>query len=328
MDKLPAITRICGIKTVTPGVEEQLNHVNKDEEDEQLPPAREESETHDEKYVGDRLVVASDGACQDQHGHPALRRAGQGIFSGDGHSYNCAWPTDTYSQGAQRAEIRAAARWVAWAWGPTVLWTDSALVVKGVGRIIEGKQHGMRMHNDLWERIQKGIEAKGRHKFGVEKINGHAKEEDVHGYEELEEKKRRNDQADTLAVKGAHMSTADPVVRATQKHEEARIKDIQKMMIDVAKARYKQITSWSIEGLERKLQEAEESGRLGDGQEGKIEGEEEVWQKPGEQALERIREDAFEDEWDWATAMDMDGNKYPCYPSPSAQGDLENLAGI
>ena len=135
----------------------------------------------------------------------------------------------------------------------------------------------MQMHKDLWERIRKGIEAKGRNKFGVEKVKGHAKEEDVHGDEELEEKKRRNDEADTLAVKRAHMRTVDPVVRAMQKHEEARVKDIQEMMIDVAKARYKQITSWGLEGLDKKLQEAEESGTLEGGQEGKIEEEEEVW---------------------------------------------------
>ena len=137
LEKLPTITRICGIKTATPGVEEQLKNVSSIEEDEPFPPRREEGQTDDEKYVGDMLVVASDGACPDQQGHPALRRAGQGLFYGDGHSYNCAWPTDTYSQGAQRAEVRAAARWVAWAWGPTVLWTDSSLVARGIRTMIQ-----------------------------------------------------------------------------------------------------------------------------------------------------------------------------------------------
>ena len=186
-----------------------------------------------------RLVVASDGACPDQQGDPRLRRAGQGLFYGDGHSCNCSWATNTYNQGAQRAEVRAAARWVAWAWGPTVLWTDSALVVKGVRRILEGKDHGMKAHKDLWGRIQEGIKAKGREQFEVEKVRGHATHEDVGDDEELMEKKRRNDEADKLAVQGAASHAADPVVRAMQKHEASRIQDIQRMMVDVAKERYK-----------------------------------------------------------------------------------------
>ena len=130
LDGLPNCTRLCGIMPTSEGVEQELRKVRAEERDEEYPPQREEGECEDELYIDGKLVVASDGACPDQQGHPRLRRSGQGLFYGTGHRYNCAWPTDTYSQGAQRAEIRAAARWVAWAWGPTVLWTDSALVAR------------------------------------------------------------------------------------------------------------------------------------------------------------------------------------------------------
>ena len=154
LKELPACTRQCGIKPLTKDIDKEALKLKAEEEEEQFPPCREEGEVCDEKYVDGKLVVASDGACPDQQGDPRLRRSGQGLFYGDGHSYNCAWATNTYSQGAQRAEVRAAARWVAWAWGPTVLWTDSALVVRGVRRILDGKDHGMKAHKDLWGRIK------------------------------------------------------------------------------------------------------------------------------------------------------------------------------
>ena len=36
---------LCGMKTATSGVEEQLKNVSRDEEDERFQPAREEDET-------------------------------------------------------------------------------------------------------------------------------------------------------------------------------------------------------------------------------------------------------------------------------------------
>ena len=98
---------------------------------------------------------------------------------------------DTFSQGAQRAEVRAAARWVAWAWGPTELWTDSSFVVKGIRNVLRGAQHGMKVHRDLWQRIHIGINAKGRENFAVEKVKGHMKETKCQGDEHRGKKKER-----------------------------------------------------------------------------------------------------------------------------------------
>ena len=80
--------------------------------------------------------------------------------------------------------MRAAARWVAWAWSPTQLWTDSALVVRGVRRVPDGGHHGMTAQKDIWNRIELGLRAKGLENFQVRKVKGHAKDK---GEDEQEE---------------------------------------------------------------------------------------------------------------------------------------------
>ena len=148
--KLPMCTKRCGIIPRRNDLDEEMKNLRPEERPERTPPLREDGETWDELHNKGKLVVASDGACPDQQGDSRARRSGQGLFYGDGHAYNSSWPTDTYSQGAQRAEVRAAARWVSCAWRPTELWTDSALVVRGIKKILCGMPHGMKVHSDLW----------------------------------------------------------------------------------------------------------------------------------------------------------------------------------
>ena len=131
--------RWCGVMPRYDEPDKEMKKVKEEEEDEPFPPVREVKDWEVEMRRGEFTVVASDGACPGQQGDSRLRRAAQALYYGEGHSHNCAWETHTYSQGAQRAEIRAAVRWVAWAWGPTQLWTDSALVVRGVQRVLRGE---------------------------------------------------------------------------------------------------------------------------------------------------------------------------------------------
>ena len=119
----------------------------------------------------------------------------------------------------------------------------------------------------------------------MEKVKGHATQQDVGEDEDLIEKKRRNDEADSLAVQGAASHGADPVVRAMQKHEAARMKDIQKMMIDVGKARYKQITSWGTDGLEKQLLEAMGREKPGANEEDKMEDDSAFIDEDGEEEI-------------------------------------------
>ena len=93
------------------------------------------------------------------------------------------------------------------------------------------------------------------------------------------------------------------------------------MMIDVAKARYKQITHWETEYLERKLQEAEGWERSGDEAANiTVDDEEGLWQWHEEQVPEGLGEDGLEEEEDWALLIDMDGNELPTLPKSPGPG--------
>ena len=139
-------------------------------------------------------------------------------------------------------------------------------------------------------------------------------------------------------MQGATSHGADPVVRAMQKHESSRIKDIQKMMIDIAKTRYSQITRWGAEGLEQKLQEAAERGRWRAREEGEVEDDsaiihiddDEAWHWQERQPPEGLWQDEAEDEWDWAVPIDMDGNELfavPKSPGPGVRAEPGKAPG-
>ena len=271
-----------------------------EERPEPSPPLREDGETWDEEFNEEgKLVLASDGACPNQQGDSRARRSGQGLFYGEGHACNYSWPTDTYSQGAQRAEVRAATRWIAWAWSPTELWTDSSLVVKGMRNILNERRHGMKGHKDLWQRIEIGVNAKGHNNFAVKKVKGHMKKEECHGDEQLLEEKKRNDKADELAVKAAEEAKVAKKVLAVSKQERRLIRDIQRMMVDIALERYEALKSMKTEEIEANLDAAEQR-------------KSEANNRPvGEDALEEeegfLEPEAEEDEDLWG-GIDINGN--------------------
>ena len=178
---LPQCTRLCGIKTKNKEIFRLQKNLKPEEPTDPMPPDRHEGEFWDEFYNNGRLVVASDGACPNQQGDARTRRSGQGLFYGKDHAYNSAWPTGIHSQGAQRAETRAPARWVSWAWGPTELWTDSQNTHDAITRILQGLPHGMTAHVDQWQRIEGGMKAKGLENFASQKVEGHAEWKDCEG---------------------------------------------------------------------------------------------------------------------------------------------------
>ena len=228
--------RLAGIMPKCFEPEGEMMKVREKERDEDWPPRAEDGEVDDELYDDEGyLVVASDGACPDQQGDSRLRRSAQALYYGEGHACNTAWDTDTYCQGAQRAEVRAAVRWVAWAWGLTVLWTDSMLVVRGIERILKGEQHGMKMHKDLWDRMQRGIRAKGKEAFKVKKVKGHAKLSECEGDERALEERRRNNQADEMArtMAAACIDDEGKRIREEAKARMIIVGKLQRMMIEI-----------------------------------------------------------------------------------------------
>ena len=77
------------------------------------------------------LQVAGDGACPAGQDNVRTRTAGCGLWYGENHNLNSAWALEGSSKGAQRVEIRAAARLAAWSWCKQVYITDSMQVFKG-----------------------------------------------------------------------------------------------------------------------------------------------------------------------------------------------------
>ena len=119
----------------------------------------------------------------------------------------------------------------------------------------------MRTHCDLWERIQLGVIGKGRRNFAVRKVKGHMKTEDCNGDKQLLEEKRRNDRADELAVKAAKEAKVAKAILDVSRHERKLIRDVQRMMLDIAQARYRAIATMGQDDhpdLEEDLQEEEE----------------------------------------------------------------------
>ena len=152
--KMDPCLRTMGIVPKDTELEEEVERENKklkhEEEEEGMPPDRNQGETEDELWVWRRrgqewqrrLVAATDGSCPDQQMPMRFRRSAAALFVGKGHAMNCSIKLKTKAQGAQRAEVKGAARWAAWAQVPMELWTDSEQVVKGLNSIRDRGFHG------------------------------------------------------------------------------------------------------------------------------------------------------------------------------------------
>ena len=202
-------------------------------------------------FVNGKMWVGSDGACPNQQGEQRLRRSGCGLFYGDGHPCNASWPSDTYSQSAARAEVRAALRWLRWAWCPQELLTDNAAVVEGFTNLATKGQHGMHSHLDLWETIQTFWHEKGSilH-LVVRKVKGHRTAAECHGDPMLLLEKRLNDGADRLAVAAAEGHQVPAALQASYHGECKRIWLLQQTLLNIHMARETVIRQQGIRKLD------------------------------------------------------------------------------
>ncbi|CAE8712188.1 unnamed protein product, partial [Polarella glacialis] len=119
-------------------------------------------------------------------------------------------------------------------WCKTVLWTDSMLVYLGMWNLLNFGVHLMDNHTDLWDKIQSGFHAKGGSDFfRAVKVKGHAELEDCRGDEDLLEQRRRNNEADTLAVKGAKLHSVPIAIILRIKQYKKKVVDLQLMMVNI-----------------------------------------------------------------------------------------------
>ena len=123
-----------------------------------------------------RLVVFTDGACSDQS-DPSLRRAGYGVFYGDGHPWSASIPLAGYSQTSDRAELRAALYALENAREPTEIRSDNEYTVKGIAAYI-AYRHSMgplpkyTANLDLWARVDLCVRSAGAEEFAVTWVKG------------------------------------------------------------------------------------------------------------------------------------------------------------
>ena len=80
----------------------------------------------------------------------------------------------------------------------THLWTDSDWVANSLNKILPEESWEPSDHEDLWQRITQGLEAKGLHNFEVTKVSARTSASDCTTPLERE-RWRRNDAADGLA---------------------------------------------------------------------------------------------------------------------------------
>ena len=80
------------------------------------------------------------------------------------------WALEGCVQTAQRAEVRAALRWVLWALCKQVYIVDSDYVHKGLQSIIDGRPLKFRSHRDLWRRIEQTMSDKGLQNFRTKRL--------------------------------------------------------------------------------------------------------------------------------------------------------------
>ncbi len=81
---------------------------------------------------------------------------------GRGNRHNCSWAVEGNVKNAQRAEVRAALGWALWAWCKQVYVADNDYTHKGVQAILEGRPKKFKSHRDLWYRMIRAIEVKGK----------------------------------------------------------------------------------------------------------------------------------------------------------------------
>ena len=230
-----------------------------EEEDECPPPPRRKVEeeryncdssedSENENKEGEWIRVAGDGACPGGGSRDyRMPKSGSGLYYGKNNRHNSSWRNKGTAQSAQRAEVEAAWRWTAWAWAKQIYLTDSAQVHYKLERIIKGesrnkkkkkKKSAREKHADLWEKIERAIEAKGRENFRVEKIKAHQTKKSKEKNTDEENKKRKeNEQADLLAVKGAQKHVVDKEYLKERRDFIGHCKAVQIYLIEVMKMR-------------------------------------------------------------------------------------------
>ena len=237
----PACSIDCGIFVEDERVPALLCHLQEEEEAaHDIPSFFECDERRSSVAVSqdddEQQVNWTDGASSLNQGD-RFRRAGCGIYYGDGHCMNMSAILPGLVQTNQRAELLAVV--LACLRDPRQLdiRSDSSYACAGFVAWKSWVDKGWKgYHADLWNML--GAELRSRvSAVAVSWVKGHAKQIDIDRGRTTAEDKRGNDGADKLAVAGAnkHRVSSDVVESAKQRRDDAMI--VQRMMVAVLQAR-------------------------------------------------------------------------------------------
>ena len=183
-----------------------------------------------------QVVAFTDGGCSDPT-QRILRRAGFGIFFGEGHEWNRSIPLGGTDHSAARAELRAALWALEWTGEPVEITSDNESVVKGVYQILFSDSTPKGTHEDLWARMEEAIKAAGKGNVSIRWTKGHAEQQHIDAGVSTPFDKAGNDGADALATKAVDAIRVPEHV--SQHYHTRRLVAIatQRMMVECAMAR-------------------------------------------------------------------------------------------
>ena len=166
-----------------------------------------------EHWEGDRAIVGSDGACSDG-AYDLLARAGFARFFATGHTRNFHAALPGPTQTAQRAEVAAIRHLLCRViWAPTLVFTDSAFVIKGLDHLKGGGDPDHLAHSDLWEDIARALAAHPRGYLQARWVPSHTEDEDVQAGRITLLEQYYNRGADAGARAGAALHALPPGMR-------------------------------------------------------------------------------------------------------------------
>ena len=184
-----------------------------------------------ETIVDGFVVVWTDGACAKNQWRQ-LRRAGCGVFYGNGHPGNLSFKLPGPEQTNQRAELAACIACLERDMRPLEIRTDSKYVIDGA---CNPDRRGD--NRDLWIILHAHLQAREPGHVRFVKVKGHATEADVASGVILAIDKWGNDEADALARDGASMHAIPACVGIAKAKRRVQAKATHSMMLRILKAR-------------------------------------------------------------------------------------------
>ena len=196
-----------------------------------------------------RVVVFTDGACH--RNQDAVRRfAGVGAFWAVGHPFNVSGPLEGGDQTNNRAELLAAIRVLQLEMRPLDIRSDSAYVVDGVSRRLEGwqrqgfvRRNGPIKNADLWRTLWDLLSRRESGTVKFTKVRGHSTAQDVCSGRVTLIDKDGNDRADALAVAGSYLRDGSGFQREKLAAQLLVAKSVQLMMVEILAERGRRHTA-------------------------------------------------------------------------------------